>query len=235
MQWCVQEAGEILVLPPFHHHATLNLGDTIGVAGQSNAFKWTDPVHAATVLSERATQDPGNPRLHEALANALEGASGTTDATLQSLLRAAEAEPLNHRLLLKSARVAIDLGRRPLVRPWHLVTLAARLTRPRGFPPFGCVYGCGWCLHLSTLSSHTSSSNNTTTAPLHADTDRAYLCFGGGCGFLGGGVRRGRGGCFLCLNVVRPLGCSSRRHLRSRRSRPQMPPTRTIWCGWGDR
>jgi hypothetical protein len=34
VEWCVQRPGEVMVLPPFWHHATINIGETIAVGGQ---------------------------------------------------------------------------------------------------------------------------------------------------------------------------------------------------------
>ena len=114
LQWCVQEAGEIVSLPAFYHHATVNLGEAVGIGGQANAFSWASPLQATAVLSDRIAQDPRNPRLLEALADAMER-SGAKAGALRHLLRAVDEEPLNQRLALKTARVAIDLGQRRLV------------------------------------------------------------------------------------------------------------------------
>ena len=41
------------MLPPYWHHATLNIGDAVAVGGQHNAMPWQSPALAFEALSAR--------------------------------------------------------------------------------------------------------------------------------------------------------------------------------------
>jgi tetratricopeptide (TPR) repeat protein len=129
VQWCLQLPGEVLILPAFWHHQTLNIGDSVAVGGQSNAMQWTNPREAVAQLEERletsSTAAVPNPRLLEALSDAHRAAaaaiaSSTTrssshdESSLRYMLKAIAAEPLNSRLALRGARGAHELGRHAL-------------------------------------------------------------------------------------------------------------------------
>ena len=124
-EWCVQQPGEVLIVPPLWHHSTLNLGDSVAVGAQSNALRWETPSQALEMLSaqlQRAGRD-GSGRLLELTADTmLQLADSSTEgdqakqevaATALGMLgEACDAEPFNTRLLVKAARVAAKrLGR----------------------------------------------------------------------------------------------------------------------------
>ena len=122
-QWCIQHAGEILFLPAYWHHATVNLGEVVAIGGQSNALGGEESSTAVERLQRALTADPANPRLLEAMSVALahlenggrsSGGKHTVES-LELLLRAARLEPLNGRLALKAARAAHSLGQQALV------------------------------------------------------------------------------------------------------------------------
>eukprot|EP01043_Picozoa_sp_COSAG02_P063515 COSAG02_NODE_9028_length_2356_cov_2.214001_2_plen_478_part_01 len=120
-QWCLQQPGEVMLLPAFWHHATLNIGETMAVGGQQNVFRWSEPLEALEELMQKS--DTGsNARLLELTADSMlqlsteaerEGAAAATGrdtrgpaAALSLLIEASSLEPLNTRLHLKVARLA---------------------------------------------------------------------------------------------------------------------------------
>lgn len=34
VEWCIQHPGDVMIVPPFWHHTTLNIGETIAIGGQ---------------------------------------------------------------------------------------------------------------------------------------------------------------------------------------------------------
>ena len=140
VQWCVQHPRDVLFLPAYWHHATLNLagagnaGVAVAVGGQQNKLAWADHAHAAEGLQQLLDHDGANPRLLEAMADNVvaqdhpsaaaaaagsRGPGGSRPAAalmaLPYLLAACHAEPLNVRLSIKTARLAKRAGRRGAV------------------------------------------------------------------------------------------------------------------------
>jgi hypothetical protein len=56
LQWCVQQPGDLLFVPDYWHHWTLNLGETLGFGAQRNAISNDDveALHFAHPASGRA-------------------------------------------------------------------------------------------------------------------------------------------------------------------------------------
>jgi hypothetical protein len=71
VEWCLQQPAEVLLLPEYTHHATVNLRESVAVAGQANALGWDSPAAAAKGLRRQLKRDPTNPRLREALGQVL--------------------------------------------------------------------------------------------------------------------------------------------------------------------
>ena len=116
VRWCVQHPKEIVFLPAYCHHATLNVKDSVAFGGQRNKFEWSDRAAAFAGFQAELQGDRSNPRLLEAFADSLLG--GAASATLDTpagnpvalLVDAVAAEPLNVRLALRAAHAISRAG-----------------------------------------------------------------------------------------------------------------------------
>ena len=56
--------GEVLLLPAYWQHATLNLGTSVAVGSQANSLRWRDALHGEVALrTALGSGQAQNPRL----------------------------------------------------------------------------------------------------------------------------------------------------------------------------